>query len=376
MLKVGIIGTGNAGNQVAAKAVSELKIQGIAINTSENDLGTIADSADLIKIAIGDSKGSGKNRAESKQFLKDDIVKILSDQSIKDMISSMDVVFVVGSAGGGTGSGINPMLSTILSQTFQSVNVIIIGILPQLSEALSTHANELEYLSELFNKVPDARYMIYDNDTVKGVGTREMMTSVNDSIVRDINIIRGAFNTPTQFNSIDEKDGLTLISSKGRIVVASLYDIKEKDLDSVTIDDLLIEQLKKNTHAEIERDLKVNRMGVICNLSDKLAKDFNTHVPGVQKFIGEPVEEFEHYVINSDRNYPNNVFLIITGLSKINDRIVKINERIDDINKKQAAFEQEDDVLDDDMISGINAKREYINHPGGKVDISRILDNF
>lgn len=58
---------------------------------------------------IGDSKGSGKNRSESKKFLKDDIVKILSDQSIKDMISSMDAIFVVGSAGGGTGSGINPV---------------------------------------------------------------------------------------------------------------------------------------------------------------------------------------------------------------------------------------------------------------------------
>ena len=44
MLKVGIIGIGNTGNQIATLAMKRLNIPVIAVNSSEKDLETVPDA--------------------------------------------------------------------------------------------------------------------------------------------------------------------------------------------------------------------------------------------------------------------------------------------------------------------------------------------
>ena len=85
MLKVGIIGLGNTGNQVAALAMKELNIPVMAINSSEKDLETIPEGVPktLIKSADGLSQGAGKNRALAKSYLKDSIMTFLSSKEIR-----------------------------------------------------------------------------------------------------------------------------------------------------------------------------------------------------------------------------------------------------------------------------------------------------
>ena len=69
MLKVSVVGIGNAGSQVAALAQEKLGIEVLAINSSEKDLETIPQS--VPHILIGDTKGAGKERGAAKKFLKD-----------------------------------------------------------------------------------------------------------------------------------------------------------------------------------------------------------------------------------------------------------------------------------------------------------------
>ena len=60
MLNVGILGVGNAGNQVVAHAFTQKKsISVFALNCSESDLKTIPDG--IPKALVGDGKGAGKN---------------------------------------------------------------------------------------------------------------------------------------------------------------------------------------------------------------------------------------------------------------------------------------------------------------------------
>ena len=148
-----------------------------------------------------------------------------------------------------------------------------------------------------------------------------------------------------------------LAEEQGKDAVYSV--LKEKDLDETTIEDLLINDIKTNTHSELQRDKVVRRTGVITNLSENINSTFNTHIPEIQEFIGSPVEEFEHIYVNSDRKMPNNVFLIMAGLSKINDRIHKINDRIEEIEEAQKGNDEEDDALSEQDVNKLNEKRNY-----------------
>ena len=55
MLKIGVIGIGNTGNQVAALAKERLNVPVIAINSSEKDLETVPDT--IPKKLIKDKDG-------------------------------------------------------------------------------------------------------------------------------------------------------------------------------------------------------------------------------------------------------------------------------------------------------------------------------
>lgn len=171
---------------------------------------------------------------------------------------------------------------------------------------------------------------------------------------------------------------LNIIRTPGRLFVASLFDVKEKDLDDETLEDKLIAEIKNNAHVELQRDLIVHRSGIIVMLSPTVLSQFNTHVENVQKFVGSPVEEFEHIYVNDDRKLPNNVFLILSGLSKVNDRIRKANDRILEI--EDARKQQEDDSeLDIDLIGAIKDSKTYHNaevDANANIDIAGIFADF
>ncbi len=205
MLNVGIIGIGNAGNQVAALGNANLNIPVFAINSSEKDLETLPAGIPkkLIKDASGLSKGAGKDRKLAKQYLKDTILSFISGEDMTEFMKNLDFCFIVSSTGGGTGSGTAPVMTTILNRTFPDVKTILVGILPVDSEALSSHVNTLEYLTELYNNLPDQTYMLYDNDKLAGESSYHIMEEVNNEIVKDIDVLRCSFNYTTKYDSID-----------------------------------------------------------------------------------------------------------------------------------------------------------------------------
>lgn len=386
MLNVGIIGCGNAGNQVCALSTKKYPdIPVFAFNCSENDMNTLPASVQN-RILIGDGKGAGKNREEAKNFLQNAIMEVVADDQFKAFLGGLDIVFVVSSTGGGTGSGMSVLFTNIISMISQKyekpVFPISVGILPTLNEALATQANTLQYLTELYELSDSPTYMMYDNEKFSKMSTVETLTKVNEKIVEDINVLRCYYNAPTTFNSIDERDAMTLVTTPGRIVVGSLMDVKEKDCDDdETLEDKLLTELKKNAHCEMQFDSIVNRTGLIANLSESMLSRFDTHVPKVQKLIGAPIEEFEHVSINSERKLPNNVFYIATGLTPVNDRITKIKDRIDEINEAQKK-KQDEMELDESLLSGIQEKRVYRRPAGSangqpeQIDISGLFDKF
>ena len=351
MLKVGIIGLGNTGNQVAALAQERLKVPVVAINSSEKDLESVPQIKvrRLIKKKDGESAGAGKDRSLAKQYLKDSVMDLLKDEEINEIIMGLDVVFVVSSTGGGTGSGTAPILTNLISERFADTKCIMVGVLPVNNEAYSSHVNTLQYLDELYNVLSNQTYMLYDNDKLAGLPSYQLLEKVNNEIVSDIDVLRCTYNTKTQYDSIDDRDMTRLISFGGRIMVSRLEGFQEKDCDNQTIEDMIISNIKKNCHVESQRDHKVMATGIITNLSESLTSDFDNNIPSVREFVGVPVHSFSHITVNEDRKMPNNVFFIATGLTPINDRINKISDRVDEIEEKQKIMEEANALSDVDL---------------------------
>lgn len=381
MLNVGVIGLGNTGNQIASLAYEQLKIPVMAVNSSEKDLETINNNIPkkLISDASGESKGAGKNRQLAKKYLKDSIMTFLSSEDVQDFIGDLDVLFVVSSTGGGTGSGTSLIMSSIIASMFVDVHVITIGVLPVMNEALSAHVNTLEYLNELYSTLDGQTYMLYDNDKYSGMPSYKMMNLVNEEVVKDIDVLRCTYNYTTKYDSIDEEDMRRLISFPGRILVARLEDIKERDLDKDSIEDLLIKKIKSNAHTEIQRDQKVIATGIIANLSEAVFSDFDNHIEKVRDFIGDPDHDFNHLYVNEERKMPNNVFLIIGGLSVVNDRITKISDRIEEIEQKQKTREEENSLNDlgvSELSQKVSSKDKSKKPTASNVDIAGIFSKF
>lgn len=381
MLNVGVIGLGNTGNQIAALAAEELKIPAMAINSSEKDLETIANKIPKILISDteGASKGAGKNRALAKSYLKDSILSIISKEDVQTFISDLNVLFLVSSTGGGTGSGTALLMANIISSMFVDTHVIIVGILPVMSEALSAHVNSLEYLNELYGNLENQTYMLYDNDSLYNIPSYKMMDTINREVVKDIDVLRCTFNYTTKYDSIDEQDMKRLISFPGRIMVTRLEDLKERDLDKSSIEDLLISKIKNTNHVELQRDRKVTATGIIVNLSEQVFSDFDNHIPAVREFIGDPDHDFNHLAINEDRKMPNNVFLIMSGMSQVNDRIQKISDRIEEIEERQKIREEEsqlDTLGITELSQKISSKDAKKTLDTDKIDLANIFSKF
>lgn len=381
MLNVGVIGLGNTGNQIAALAAEELKIPAMAINSSEKDLETIANKIPKILISDteGASKGAGKNRALAKSYLKDSILSIISKEDVQTFISDLNVLFLVSSTGGGTGSGTALLMANIISSMFVDTHVIIVGILPVMSEALSAHVNSLEYLNELYGNLENQTYMLYDNDSLYNIPSYKMMDTINREVVKDIDVLRCTFNYTTKYDSIDEQDMKRLISFPGRIMVTRLEDLKERDLDKSSIEDLLISKIKNTNHVELQRDRKITATGIIVNLSEQVFNDFDNHIPAVREFIGDPDHDFNHLAINEDRKMPNNVFLIMSGMSQVNDRIQKISDRIEEIEKRQKIREEEsqlDTLGITELSQKISSKDAKKTLDTDKIDLANIFSKF
>ena len=309
-------------------------------------------------------------------------MEFMQNEQINDFVMDCDVIFVIGSTGGGTGSGTAPVILSVLSKTYPDTLFILVGVGPVESEALSAHVNTLEYLNEMYSNLTNVRYMLYDNDNYSDEPSYRMMEHVNSEIVNDIAVIMGKYNTATKYDSIDTEDMLRLVSTPGRIVVARVEDIKEKDLDTASLEERLIRAIKQSAHMELQRDKKVMATGLIINLSDLLIGEFDSHIPKVHEFIGEPVHEFLHVSINEDRKDVNSIYLIMSGLSAVNDKITKIGERVEEIEERQR-IQEESSALDNEklaelgsMITQNDGRKLAKDNRQVSVDLEKIFGDF
>ena len=364
--KITIIGVGHAGSQVAL--LGERKYPDIFdcvyINTSESDLAMVNTDSKL-KFKIGkkeEVEGSGKNRTKMKEYLMNDINNILANSDLQDTIYTKKYCFIVASAAGGTGSGAAPVLMEIMRQIFPDTNFILIGVLPQISSSLMEQGNALEFLNELYDVLGESTtYMIYDNESTADLPPTKALEVVNENIVEDLKVLSGVDNYPTPYESIDEADMESIITTPGRLLVTRITKkLTEKTMEDTNLDDMIIKSIKQSCHTETDRNKKVMRLGIITYFTDSVNKLYSSNLNNLTEFIGTPIERFNHNAINKNNESLNFFYLIASGMSPINDRVVKITDRINELKNALASDESSKYILSGDgaLYDVLEARRK------------------
>lgn len=347
-----IVGIGNCGSQVAnlaEKTYPEL-FDAIYINSSSDDLSMVNTKNEELKFKIGNRdeiEGSGKNRAKMKEYLQSAIGEILSNPALQECVIEKKYCFIVTSAAGGTGSGAAPVLMEIFRQFFPDTNFILVGVLPQIKASLMEQGNALEFLNELYDVLgSDTTYMIYDNEATAELPPTKALEEVNKNIVEDLKVLTGVDNYPTPYESIDEADMESIITTPGRLLVVRVNkQLTEKSMEDNKLDEMIVKSIKKSCHTETDRNKKVVRWGIITYFTDQVNKLYNPALDGLIDFIGTPVERFNHNAINDKSESLNFLYMIASGLSPINDRVKKITDRIEELKNALANDESSKYIL-------------------------------
>ena len=374
MLKIAVLGIGNAGNQVANLATAN-QIESFCVNTSERDLDTIDQGISVF--LFGNSEGAGKDRGVAKNYVKTQYSALLNNEIFDSFITDKDIIFIVSSTGGGTGSGVSIILSDILSRVYQNKVFINIGILPLLSESIGAQRNTLEFFKELKNL--NKSYMLYDNNKYKNLTTNECMRKVNSEIVDMMKYIRGDYSYQSSFGMIDDADMYKILTVPGMINVSAFENFQEKDMeDNVALDAYMTKIIRTNATCTLDTDRIIKRMGVITNISKELTKYYDASFKAFKENIGEPVEVFEHYFVSTDGDIPNRYCVILSGLSIPDDRINVTLQRIKEVEealarKKESSLIDSIDSLDELKVESMQIDR---NKSKEKKDIKSIDLNF
>lgn len=76
----------------------------VFINTAQQDLDSLTDIPETDKYHIPGGEGCSKDRNKSKTIFSEDLDNVVN--VIKKKLVGLDYIFIIGSCGGGTGSGI------------------------------------------------------------------------------------------------------------------------------------------------------------------------------------------------------------------------------------------------------------------------------
>lgn len=370
MLKIGVLGIGNAGNQVTDLAFRN-NLPAFAINASEKDLASV--SPDLhVYILSHDGIGCGKDRDVAKTYVKSELKSLMNNEEFVEFMDKSEVVYVVVSTGGGTGSGMGPILTDVLSSIYTDKLFILIGILPALSESVAAQRNTIEFLKEV-QGIQNLPYMLFDNERFKKLPQDQMMKRVNEEIAESFEIMRGQYNYNTPYGMIDDADILKILTVPGLLNVSQIVGFQEKDLDDKGIEERYLTELKTNASCELDKDRIIKRLGIVLNLAENAKKYYNPSLTVIKERIGEPLEVFEHMCVTNDS--PNRVCVLLSGLSIPDDRISLIAQRIKEVEEALKKVKT-CTVLDNVNVDELHLGTKRVNGSSTKADMSVADDVF
>lgn len=366
-MKIGFVGIGACGGNICE--IAELyEYRTVVINTSQDDL----DSLQLVKnkLLLGSNGGSGKDRNLSKENLKEYHVKMTN--FIKDRFDDdIEIIYLVGSSGGGTGSGVIPMFAELLKKVLPTKRVGIIGVLPSLKESTVAQVNTLEFVREVSKlTIP---VFLYDNNKLKKDTVKQAYDKLNNNIIDNFNLLMEE-RAPSKYGNLDRQDLIKCLSTPGiNLQVTTKVERNAEELSMLP--KKIIDSIESSLFCPIDYDNIIKRMGFIYEFYEASTKGLT--YDEIQTEFGKPLEIFEGFYKPVDKN--QQVITYLAGLSFPQKRM----EEIADLLEKRKGEFVDSKLLDIDTdTSWFEEKKKEsqvgktIGNPVDPSDISDIFNKY
>lgn len=303
--RIGFIAIGQAGGNIG----SRLELKGypvLYINTSQEDLDTLGNAK--YKHHIKDGEGCNKDRLKAKQALIDDYDAI--SRKINEVLNT-EFIYVIFSAGGGTGSGAGPMqadllLEDIATGLLKTQNIGIITVLPGLKEPVKTNINAYECFSEISKIEGLSSVFILDNNL------NDKMVINNQFVQTFTSFLDIPSKHKSERGNIDKAEIMETIKAPGMIKICQI-SVKESRTENI------IKSLDSQMFAESEHD------GIVKYITVSQAGAFDEQI--LEKETGMPVDVFTTYNEHS-------TICCLSGLTYPSSRLEEIYKYINESREK------------------------------------------
>lgn len=329
---ISFLGLGQGGGNIADKAAS-LGFYSASINFSQRDLDSLEYIEENLRLKLVGSEGIGKQRGEAISLMNNNWDLALNFVKENFSHSSIEIIFVPFATGGGSGSGISPVLLQMLTESMTDKVFVAIPIIPDKQESFIAQKNCLETFEDL--STLDICILPIDNDkaksTMSNIGKNLLYTSTNEYVINMIEKLVAYTEKHSKYGVLDKKDlknifktsGLCTITETELIGLSNKFEISEHGIISN-----IKESWVNTLFADIEFD-QILCSGFIFDGQEKLMELIN--IKDIYASFGNkmPISLYEGYY---NKENGGKVITILSGLSWCNKRLKEIDQIIMETN--------------------------------------------
>jgi len=165
--KIKVMGVGGGGNNAINSMIEDDDIQGVDFVAVNTDSQALLNSKAQIKLQIGEKLTKGLGAGGNPQIGQEAAQE--SEERIKEMLESTDMLFITGGMGGGTCTGAAPVIARIAKKELGILTIAVVTK-PFLFEGTRRMTNAEEGISLLKDNV----------DTLIVIPNQKVMDVVND----------------------------------------------------------------------------------------------------------------------------------------------------------------------------------------------------
>lgn len=300
--KCGFLAIGAGGGNVSAPFYLA-EYPSLFVNSAKLDLNSLTEVDEKYKYHIPGGEGCNKDRRKSKELFRKDIDNIINE--LKEKLPGIEYLFIVGSAGGGTASGVLASMKRIAMNELGLKACIIVTILPNTrTESIKALMNAYETLAEIEQLEDElGATFILDNDkNANKLRINEMFFCYLDSLLTNA--------SSSVLGNVDNAEIEELLSTPGMAIISKLGKDKSDTQQ-------LINTFQNNIYAPIETDKVIKYMGLINSGNGK-----GIQIGDIYNEIGTPLDSFIGYEADA-------TICMLAGLSLPYTKMEEIKQIID-----------------------------------------------
>lgn len=371
---VGFLGLGQGGGNIADEAARN-GFYSAAINYSQRDLDSLEHIE--LKLKLVGSEGIGKQRTEAIRLMNNNWDLATNFVTENFSHSSIEIIFVPFSTGGGSGSGIAPVILSLLTEAMPDKVFVAMPILPDKKESYTNQRNCLDTFEDLSQL--NICTIPIDNDKpralLNNIGKSNLYKNVNE---RTVSLIKKAASYTDQYSKngvLDKKDLKTIFSTSG---IATLSEANLTTLSNSfeLSESSFAEKIQKSWNQSPFVDIELNQIisaGIIFDGQEKLMESIN--MEKIFTVFGNkmPISIFEGYYHNEN----GFVLSILSGLSWCNNRLEEIDKTLEDNSINLNSINENNQTYKSRTADLLKIKSKNTPNKQPKVnDISNIINKF